>query len=145
MNPTAVINDIIIGSDVGGGMASKEDLNSISSLLFQAAMLTSNIKVPENIKLCDIFIDHEESKQFIHQQLKKLIKRAKRKGTALAIAHPKRITLSVLESWLPTLEAQGIKLVPVSTLIGLQQQQRLALLKPSLLNNTNAAPKRVKN
>ena len=50
--------DIIIGSDVGGGMASIEDLNSISSLLFQAAMLTSNLKAPENIKLCDIFIDH---------------------------------------------------------------------------------------
>ena len=80
----------------------------------------------------DIFIDHEESEKFIHQQLKKLIKRAKRKGTALAIAHPKRITLSVLEKWLPELEAKGIKLVPVSTLISLQQQRRLALWKPSI-------------
>ena len=79
----------------------------------------------------DIFIDHKESKEFIHQQLKKLIKRAKRKGTALAIAHPKRITLSILEKWLPELEAKGIKLVPVSTLISLQQQRRLALWKPS--------------
>lgn len=79
----------------------------------------------------DIFIDHEESKEFIQQQLKKLIKRAKHKGTALAIAHPKRITLSVLEKWLPELEAQGIKLVPVSTLISLQQQRRLASWKPT--------------
>lgn len=79
----------------------------------------------------DIFIDHEESKEFIQQQLKKLIKRAKRKGTALAIAHPKRITISVLEKWLPELEAKGIKLVSVSTLISLQQQRRLALWKPS--------------
>ena len=79
----------------------------------------------------DIFIDHKVSKEFIQQQLKKLIKRAKRKGTALAIAHPKRITLSILEKWLPELEAKGIKLVPVSTLISLQQQRRLALWKPS--------------
>ena len=76
----------------------------------------------------DVFIDHEESNKFIHHQLKKLIKRAKRKGTALAIAHPKKITLSILEKWLPTLEEQGVKLVSVSTLIKLQQQKRIALL-----------------
>ena len=78
----------------------------------------------------DIFIDHEESAVFINEQLKKLITRAQNKGTALAIAHPKRITLSILEKWLPELEAKGIKLVPVSTLIALQQQRRLALWKP---------------
>jgi len=77
----------------------------------------------------DIFLDHEESEIFIKQQLRKLIKRARKKGTALAIAHPKKITLSVLEKWLPQLEANGIKLVPVSELITLQQQRRLALWK----------------
>lgn len=76
----------------------------------------------------DIFIDHKESNDFIYQQLNKLIKRARRKGTALGIAHPKKITLSILEKWLPTLEQQGIKLVPVSTLIDLQKEKRLALL-----------------
>lgn len=76
----------------------------------------------------DIFIDHEESNEFIHNQLKKLIRRAKRKGTALAIAHPKKMTLSILEKWLPTLEEQGVKLVPVSVLIGYQKEKRLALL-----------------
>lgn len=77
----------------------------------------------------DIFIDHEETEQFIYKQLRKLIRKAKRRGTALAIAHPKGITLSVLEKWLPELEAQGVKLVPVSRLIELQQQRRLALWK----------------
>lgn len=76
----------------------------------------------------DIFIDHEESNQFIQQQLKKLVKRAKRKGTALAIAHPKKITLEILEKWLPTLKSQGVKLVSVSNLIKRQQDKRLALL-----------------
>jgi len=77
----------------------------------------------------DIFIDHEESKEFILKQLSRLVKRAKRKGTALAIAHPKKVTLSVLENWLPALEAKGIQLVPVSTLINLQQKRRVALWK----------------
>lgn len=48
----------IIGSDVGGGMEPKEKLDNIATLLFQAAMLTSNLKNPENRKLCDILIDH---------------------------------------------------------------------------------------
>jgi polysaccharide deacetylase 2 family uncharacterized protein YibQ len=77
----------------------------------------------------DIFIDHENSKKFILQQLEKLIKRARRKGTALAIAHPKKTTLSVLEKWLPELEKRGIRLVFVSKLIRLQQQRRLVLWK----------------
>ncbi|UCE93082.1 MAG: patatin-like phospholipase family protein, partial [Flavobacteriaceae bacterium] len=50
--------DIIIGSDVGGGMQKKEALNSIPSLLFQAGMLTSNLKNPANRDSCDILIDH---------------------------------------------------------------------------------------
>lgn len=50
--------DIIIGSDVGGGMQTKDKLSSIPALLFQAGMLTSNLKNPENRALCDILIDH---------------------------------------------------------------------------------------
>lgn len=79
----------------------------------------------------DIFIDHEESKSFIQKQLRKLIRKAKRNGTALAIAHPKKITLIELEQWLPELERQGIKLVSVSKLINLRQQRKLALWKKS--------------
>ena len=50
--------DIIIGSDVGGGMVPKEELEGITSVLFQSSMLISNIKNPESRKLCDILIDH---------------------------------------------------------------------------------------
>ena len=50
--------DIIIGSDVGGGMEPKEKLNSPVNVVLQSAMLASNLKVPENKKLCDILIDH---------------------------------------------------------------------------------------
>jgi NTE family protein len=50
--------DIIIGSDVGGGMQSKDKLTSITAQLFQAAMLTSNLKNPANRASCDILVDH---------------------------------------------------------------------------------------
>lgn len=50
--------DIIIGSDVGGGMAPKEKLDNIATILFQAGMLSSNIKNPVNRELCDILIDN---------------------------------------------------------------------------------------
>lgn len=50
--------DIIIGSDVGGGMQTKDKLNSIPALLFQAGMLTSNLKNPANREMCDVLIDH---------------------------------------------------------------------------------------
>ena len=50
--------DIIIGSDVGGGMKSKEQLTDITSLLFQTAMLVSNKKSEASRLGCDILIDH---------------------------------------------------------------------------------------
>ncbi len=50
--------DIIIGSDVGGGLEPKEKLNKMTSILFQTSMLTSLIKNPSNRELCDILIDH---------------------------------------------------------------------------------------
>ncbi|MGB5382958.1 MAG: patatin-like phospholipase family protein [Lutimonas sp.] len=50
--------DIIIGSDVGGGMKPKEELDNIGTLVFQTGMLSSNLKNPGNRALCDILIDH---------------------------------------------------------------------------------------
>ncbi len=50
--------DIIIGSDVSGGMQPKEKLNSIPTLVFQTGMLTSNLKNPESREMCDILVDH---------------------------------------------------------------------------------------
>ncbi|WP_282124106.1 patatin-like phospholipase family protein [Algibacter mikhailovii] len=50
--------DIIIGSDVGGGMQPIDKLNEITTILFQTSMMTSNLKNPENQKRCNILIDH---------------------------------------------------------------------------------------
>ncbi|MCM5662634.1 patatin-like phospholipase family protein [Galbibacter mesophilus] len=50
--------DIIIGSDVGGGLIPIEKLDSPTTILFQTSMLTSNLKNQSDRELCDILIDH---------------------------------------------------------------------------------------
>lgn len=52
--------DIIIGSDVGDGMMKKDELENISSLLFQAGMLSSHLINPKNRNLCDILVNHTQ-------------------------------------------------------------------------------------
>ncbi len=73
----------------------------------------------------DVFLDYKKDNEaIVRQQLKILIERARKKGTALAIGHPYRDTMKVLKAWLPTLKAQGIKLVPVSELISIRKTRR---------------------
>ena len=56
--------DIIIGSDVGGGMEPIDKLDSFIAVLMQTSMFPSNIKDPENRKLCDILVDHLPNLRF---------------------------------------------------------------------------------
>ena len=88
----------------------------------------------------DIFLDHFKEPAFIQAQLEKLVKRAKKKGTAIAIGHPYKLTLQVLEQWLPQAEKLGVQLVPVSELIQIREQRRLAWQESS-----SRSPKAVKN
>lgn len=53
--------DFIIGSDVGDGLMGKDKLESISSLLFQAGMLSSHLKNEKNRALCDILVNHTKN------------------------------------------------------------------------------------
>ncbi|MGB5729838.1 MAG: divergent polysaccharide deacetylase family protein, partial [Thiogranum sp.] len=55
-------------------------------------------------------------------QFNRLLQLARRQGTALAIGHPNALTLAVLEQQIPKLNQQGIRLVPVTELIELQQE-----------------------
>ncbi|MEL1253383.1 patatin-like phospholipase family protein [Flavobacterium sp. DGU38] len=50
--------DIIIGSDVGGGMEPMDKLNNLMTVLMQTSMFPSNIKNPANRDLCTILVDH---------------------------------------------------------------------------------------
>jgi polysaccharide deacetylase 2 family uncharacterized protein YibQ len=86
----------------------------------------------------DIFLDHEIDHRAIQKAMEKAIKRARNNGYAIAIGHPYRQTLDILEHYLPTLQARNIELVPVSQLVGFHKQQA----SNSSQKNTPAALKR---
>lgn len=65
----------------------------------------------------DVFLDHEESSDFVKRALSKLEKIANENGQAIAIGHPKKITLDVLEAWIPDAKARGFEIVTVSDLL----------------------------
>ncbi|TDD78507.1 patatin-like phospholipase family protein [Flavobacterium caseinilyticum] len=56
--------DIIIGSDVGGGLEPIDKLDNFIAVLMQTSMFPSNIKDPDNRKLCDILVDHLPNLRF---------------------------------------------------------------------------------
>ncbi len=65
----------------------------------------------------DVFLDHEGTPEFVAAALAQLERLARRNGSAIAIGHPKAVTMQGLQFWLPTLEEKGIELVPVSQLV----------------------------
>ena len=65
----------------------------------------------------DVFLDHERETQFIAHQFTQLLRVAKRRGYAVAIAHPYPETLSYLQQHIHRLADEGITLVPASHLV----------------------------
>ena len=65
----------------------------------------------------DVFIDHEETYEAASDALEQVEKKALKDGLAIAIGHPRPKTIQALKEWLPTLEAKGIYLVPVSAAV----------------------------
>ncbi len=65
----------------------------------------------------DVFIDHEETYEAASDALAQVEKKALKDGLAIAIGHPKAKTIQALREWLPTLEAKGIYVVPVSAAV----------------------------
>lgn len=64
----------------------------------------------------DVFLDHEQTEEFVDHQFKELIRRAKENGSAVGIAHPHTVTVDYLEKHLPLLDEQGIAIATVSGL-----------------------------
>ena len=72
----------------------------------------------------NVFLDHDPRPEAIDAQFDRLVRHARRHGTALAIGHPYDETLDVLERRLPALKRQGIQIVAVSDLIHTRMAQR---------------------
>ena len=66
----------------------------------------------------NLFLDNENTVEAVNARLKDLEKLARRKGYAIAIAHPREATLKALAPWLREVEARGFTLVPLTTVVG---------------------------
>ncbi len=64
----------------------------------------------------DVFLDHSPEPAFIRQQIRLLIRIARRKGEAVGIAHPNSATYRILREELPALRQQ-VTIVPASSLV----------------------------
>ncbi|CAA6603388.1 conserved exported hypothetical protein [Rhodospirillaceae bacterium LM-1] len=72
----------------------------------------------------NVFLDNVPSLGAVDAQLSKLEEYARQYGHAIAIGHPHDATIDALAAWLPTLEAKGFVLVPVSAIV--KRQSMLA-------------------
>lgn len=69
----------------------------------------------------DVFLDHVQNRKAIRKEFRRLLKLAKKQGAAIGIGHPYPETLAVLKKELSSLGAKGVRLIPVSQIIKLQQ------------------------
>lgn len=65
----------------------------------------------------DVFIDHVETAAFVASALNHAEDVARATGSAIAIGHPKDVTLASLEAWMEGLEKRGFQIVPLSDVI----------------------------
>ncbi len=65
----------------------------------------------------DVFLDHEATSEFVAESLQKLEMRAIKNGTAIAIGHPKDVTITALKQWIPEMQKKGFRIVPVSEIV----------------------------
>ncbi|MEK9661746.1 MAG: divergent polysaccharide deacetylase family protein, partial [Alphaproteobacteria bacterium] len=65
----------------------------------------------------DVFIDHERTSEAVASALATVEEVARRNGRAIAIGHPRDVTIAALTRWLPRLEANGFRLVPLSAIV----------------------------
>ena len=70
----------------------------------------------------DFFLDDDPTRDAVASQLTALEQAASAKGYAIAIGHPYEATLSLLQTWLPTLASRGFVLVPVSAIVRHRQK-----------------------
>lgn len=89
----------------------------------------------------DVFLDNVVDREAIRRQFLTLIETARRRGTALAIGHPKPETLAVLAEMLPTLPQYGVQLVSLHELLAKQSSRETAAWQTS----SSLSPRVAKN
>jgi polysaccharide deacetylase 2 family uncharacterized protein YibQ len=65
----------------------------------------------------NVFLDNDKDIESITSQLEQLALLARKKGSAIGICHPHKVTIQALAINLPRLKASGISFVPVGDLV----------------------------
>jgi polysaccharide deacetylase 2 family uncharacterized protein YibQ len=65
----------------------------------------------------DVFLDNVQSADAVEARLAEVERIARSRGQAIAIGHPHDATIAALAAWLPTLQARGFALVPLSAIV----------------------------
>jgi polysaccharide deacetylase 2 family uncharacterized protein YibQ len=81
----------------------------------QAANVARELGVP--VLSRDIFLDNDEEGGKVEAEFSRLEKRAREKGSAIAIGHPHPETLAILEKWIPQARERGFTLVPLTAIV----------------------------
>jgi polysaccharide deacetylase 2 family uncharacterized protein YibQ len=68
----------------------------------------------------DVFIDNDLDLSSVLQGLARAENIARHKGYAVAMGHPHDVTIEALKRWLPSLDARGIALMPISAIVARQ-------------------------
>lgn len=72
----------------------------------------------------DVFLDHEQTEEYVDAQFQLLIETAKLNGSAIGIGHPHKVTVDYLIKKLPELDEQGIAVATVSGLWAIRNSNR---------------------
>ena len=90
-------------------------LDSKTSARSVASDVAGQSGVPNTSR--DVFLDHVIDLGAIRRQLARVERVARQSGSAVAIGHPHGVTIQALREWLPTLEARGFVLAPISAVV----------------------------
>ncbi len=90
-------------------------LDSRTSSETQALAVARRFGVPAVER--NVFLDHDISPIAVRAALVQVEEVAQRQGFAIAIGHPKDVTLEALEEWLPDVKARGFAVVPLTAIL----------------------------
>ncbi len=82
----------------------------------------------------DVFIDHIETPQAVAKALARVEHDARKNGVAIAIGHPKDVTIEGLAAWLPTLKAKGIEVVKLGDVLKERRKDVLQAVRQTPAN-----------
>jgi len=90
-------------------------LDSRTSSETQALAVARRFGVPSVER--NVFLDHDISPIAVRAALVQVEDLAQKNGFAIAIGHPKDVTLDALEEWLPDVKARGFAVVPLTAVV----------------------------